>query len=482
MSIKVKKNEDLRGKIKVSLPITDYNLGYKHHLNITDEEILEFMGKKVFFGEEAPKAVVSKKRQEQTTWTREQLIEHSRIDLMPLVPDEFEFIPREYWCDFKELLGSNLNNESHPVWQLSHRVIKDNYIKHSDTMLLQACGNYKPYIDNPIYQYTLKKYREGYFDLFVSSWELVPIDFSPFFPWRFYDWSHAKETPFMTDCCITHEVRNIADFVSHFGYKRIIIFAPGGSDYFYNELYKRLKKIYDGSQVELLFILNEEVFKQTCIDYPHMTEGQVSWMFKARYNNVPRGREYLEKLINYDPNRVISPENWNYGIENKELIQWLRGDKERNWMPKEYLKEHPNIGLAAPIIETEDTHDWIIPPYTKNEDGDLVEDTECCDDQFDPRAESLVKYPDKDKVNKKGRGGRKHSHLMDYYLDSVVDVEYRGFKLKEIVKLLKGLGSDYSDSYMAKYITSATENYEKDKNFKLNKSYFYLKDGLYYFK
>ena len=62
MSIKVKKNEDLRGKIKVSLPITDYNLGYKHHLNITDEEILEFMGQKVFFGTEAPKQIKSKKR------------------------------------------------------------------------------------------------------------------------------------------------------------------------------------------------------------------------------------------------------------------------------------------------------------------------------------------------------------------------------------------------------------------------------------
>ena len=334
MSINVKLKDDLRKYIKVSLPLTDENLGYEHHLNISDDEIYYMMGKKVFFGAEAPKLIKSKKRQEQVNWTKEQIIEHSKTDLMPLVPDDKEFIPRDYWCKLEDLYDSNLNNESHPIGQLSHRVIKDNYIKHSDTLLLQACGNYKPYIDNPIYQYTLKKYREGYFDLFISSWELVPIDFSPFFPWRYYDWSHSKETPFMTDCCISHEFRNICDFVEYFDYKRIIIFAPGGEDHFYVELNRRLQHHFKNSEVKVEMVWDDDTIKKFK-DSMECTDGQCNWALKVRYNNLKPGRDRLEKLINYDPNRVVDPKDWNYGIADKELIQYLRGTKEDGWKPKQ---------------------------------------------------------------------------------------------------------------------------------------------------
>lgn len=332
MSIQVKEKDDISKYVKVSLPLTDENLGYQHHLDISDDEIYYFMGKKVCLGEEAPKNITSKARQEQAKFTKEQMIEYAKTHLMPLVPDDKEFIPRDYWCSFKELLGSNINNESHPVWQLSHRVIKDNYVKHSDTLLLQACGNYKPYIDNAIYQYTLRKYREGYFDLFVSSWELTPIDFSPFFPWRYYDWSHAKETPFMTDCCITHEFRNICDFVEYFNYKRIIIFAPGGNDHFYVELNRRLQNHFEKSKVTVEMVWDDSTIKKFKEEMDgRCTDGQCNWALKVRYNNLRPGRERLEDLIGYDPNRKVDPKDWNYGIKDIDLIKYLRGNKEESW-------------------------------------------------------------------------------------------------------------------------------------------------------
>lgn len=328
----VKKKDDLREKIKISLPLTDENLGYKHHLDIKDDDLYYIMAKKVCLGAEAPKPIESKARKEQASYNKEQLIEYAKNHLMPLIPDEDEFIPRDYWCPIEDLYGSNLNNESHPIWQLSHRIIKDNFVKHSDTMLLQACGNYKPYIDNAIYQYTLKKYREGYFDMFVTSWEVVPIDFSPFFPWRYYDWNHAKETPFMTDCCINHEFRNIIDLVEYFGYKKIIIFAPGGEDHFYVELNRRLQNNYRNSDITVEMVWDDasvKEFKNMMKD--RCTDGQCKAVLKLRYNNLKPGRDRLEKLINYDPNRKVDPKDWWYGIENKELIQKLRRGKEEAW-------------------------------------------------------------------------------------------------------------------------------------------------------
>jgi hypothetical protein len=326
MSLKLKPEEDISKELHISLPMADYNLGYKHNLNITDEDIYYFMGRKNSLGEEAKKQINSKAKAKRANFNKEQLIEWSKNNLMPLVPDSKEFIPRKYWCSFDELLGSNLNNESHPVWQLSHRIIKDNFVKHSDTMLLQACGNFKPYIDSIIYQNNLKLYREGYFDLFVSSWELVPIDFSCFFPWRFYDWNHAKETSFMTDVCITHEFRNICDFVEYFNYKRLIIYAPGGDDYFYNELNRRLQNHFENSKVEVIMIWDEETIqklKDQGVNHPGI--------IKSRYHMLRPGRDKLEKLIGYAPEKSLKEENWWYGIEDKDLIKWLRRGKERKW-------------------------------------------------------------------------------------------------------------------------------------------------------
>lgn len=345
MSINVKESDDLRKFIKVSLPLTDENLGYKHHLNISDDDIYYLMGKKCAQGAEAPLNMKkSKVRASRVNWGREELIKYAKESLMPLVPDDKEFIPRDYWCDFKELFGANLNNESHPLWQLSHRIIKDNFVKNSDIMFIQACGNFKPYIDNMVYQYALKKYREGWFDLFISSWECLPIDFSPFYPWRYYDWSHAKETPFMTDCCISHEFRNIVDFVEYFKYKKIIIFSPGGDDFFYNELFKRLYNNYKNTDVKVVFIWDKE-----CIERQKELGCSAKGILKVRYNNLRAGRDKIEKEINYDPSKIIPPEDWSYGIEDKELIKDLRGKKELKWAPKlnkrKYTKKSKNISI-----------------------------------------------------------------------------------------------------------------------------------------
>jgi hypothetical protein len=331
MSLKVKSKFDISKDIKVKLPLTIENLGYKiPETPISDEDIYYFIGKKALQGIEAiPGSHTSKIKIEAKNYSKEQIIEYAKTKMMPLVPDDKEFIPRKYWCDFKELLGSNLNNESHPLWSLSHQIIKDNYIKHSDTMLLQACGNYKPYIDNQVYQGTLKLYREGYFDLFISSWELTPIDFSPFFPWRYYDWSHSKETPFMTRVCIDHEFRNVYDFVEYFKYKRIIIFAPGGDDYFYNELFRRLKNNYNNSPVTVEMIWDKDTINKFISDGYH-----AKGILKARYYILPQGTNKLKKLINYNPKHLTDPNDWNYGIEDKELIKYLRRNKDLNWINK----------------------------------------------------------------------------------------------------------------------------------------------------
>ena len=333
MSLEVNKEEDLRNDgVKISLPLTKANLGYIPFEGLTDEDIYWFLGKKAAQGLEAPQTkMLARSKTKELNWKldKEGLIEYGKNKIMPLVPDEEEFIPRKYWCDLRELLGSNLNNESHPLWSLSHQILKDNFVKNSDTMLIQACGNYKPYIDNPVYRYALRLQRYGYCDFFITSWELTPVDFSPFFPYRYYDWNHAKETPFMTKVCVDHEFRNIIDIVEYFGYKKIILYSPPIGDDFYTQLNAKLSNFFKNTNVEYYFIWDEETTQKAKDDY-----GITRWaILKARYCQLKPGRDKLNSLLGYN-GEVIDSKDWKYGIKNKDLIKSLRGNKDLAMEPK----------------------------------------------------------------------------------------------------------------------------------------------------
>ena len=76
MNLKVKNKLDISKDIKVSLPLTIENLGYKPpETPISDEEIYYFIGKKALQGIEAlPGSHVSKFKKEALTFNRDKII------------------------------------------------------------------------------------------------------------------------------------------------------------------------------------------------------------------------------------------------------------------------------------------------------------------------------------------------------------------------------------------------------------------------
>lgn len=394
-------------------------------------------------------SLISKVSKERVNWSDQQFISWAKEKLTPLVPEEEEFIPREYWCPFEELSGVNLNNQSHPIWQLSHRIIKDNYIKNSDTIVIQSCANKKPYIDARHYKYPLKLYREGYFDLFVCSWELVPIDFSPFYPYRWYDWNHQDETPFMTDCCISHCFRNICDFIEYFGYKKVIFFTPiTEEEGFYDKLFKRVKNFFRNSEVEVLTVTDESSF-QKVKDYYGISHPGI---IKSRWYNFNPIKEKLASLVGYDENKKVDPKDYIYGHKNKELIKYLERDKTSTYIPP--TKEDKVTEEVKEIVKEE------VP-------------------KIKPKVKEI-----ESKITKPKKSTNKYSFsLVDYLYENLPNIleKNKGYKRRDLIKLVKSKlpADEYSEVYLTKNIDSMTINYPKKKEL-VRKDKLIIKDDLIY--
>ncbi len=449
-------------KIKISLPLVEEDLNYEHNLDITDDELYHFVAKQTWFGNDMAVNINSKIKRERLTWSKEKLIEEAKKTLPPLVPDEEEFIPREYWCALDELIGVKLTNLYHPVWQLFSNAIKDNFVKNSDTMVIQPCTNRKPYLTTTNYKWCLKKHREGYFDLWVGAC-LVPIDFSPFYPYRYYDWNHQNETPCMRDVIVSHYTRDICDYVEYFGYKRVIFFNPIEKEGLYTDLIKRIKNIFEGSKVEIIAI-HDENSVQEIKDYYGISHPGI---IKTRYYTFMPGKRRLEKLIGYDENRKVDPKDYKYGHKNKELIKYLERDKTSTYTPptkedkiteevKEIVKEE--VSKIKPKIKEIDNSYYKgvymppIPPFTN----------------LKPSKKSTNKYS---------------FSLVNYLYENLSNIleKGKGYKRRDLIKLVKSKlpADEYTDVYLTKNINSMTINYPKKKEL-VRENKLIIKDDLIY--
>lgn len=309
--MEVKNEENIKNELHLSLDITKDNLGYNFRTPVyTDDEIYTKLGVKKCKGPEAKGKAKSEEAKKRLNYTDEQCRDWAKENLRPLPPDELEFIPRKYWCELSEFQGADLNNMAHPVYDIYHQAIKDNFKKRSDIMVIQGCADSKPYIDAVNFNFCKRLYRQGFYDFYVSSWNIVPIDFSVFFPTRYYNWNHALETPQMTNQFIQSEVNRIVDIFFHFDYKKLIMFTPGDRDGFYPELYRRLNKIL-GDRV--IFIWDDECNEE-------MKKIGDFGVLKSHYYSMAPMRDKLKKLVGYDESKILSEDKYFYGFdENTEL-------------------------------------------------------------------------------------------------------------------------------------------------------------------
>ena len=272
-------------EIKTQLDIHQYNLGYIPDPP-TDDEIYLYWGLK----EKGVRAkVVNSKSKDY--WdkikTKQDYIEYAKKNCDPILPDDQEFIPRKYWAPIDDLIGEDLGVLYHPVWGLTRNYIFENFIPHSDTLVIQDCANKKPYLTNANYDITKKLMLGGFCDVAVCSIETIPLPFTIYYPNRMYDWAHTNEDSFMTESLKDFNVDRIIHFIFKFGYKKIIFMSrPYTADGDEEPRITEIKQMLKSTGIEVLNIYDQDYTKE-CLK---VAKG--FGILKVRYARFARNKLY----------------------------------------------------------------------------------------------------------------------------------------------------------------------------------------------
>lgn len=274
-------------KIKTQYDFHKYNLGYTPDPP-TDEEIYLYWGmKERGIRGKVLTSIAKKKWWAEQNFTEQDYIDYAKKHCDPILPDEEEFIPRKYWAPIDQLIGEDLGVLYHPVWGLTRMTIFENFIPHSDTLVIQDCSNKKPYLTNANYEVVKKLMYGGYCDAAVCSCEVTPLPLTIYYPHRMYDWAHTKESSFIENALNDFNVDRILNLVAKFKYKRIIFLTrPFNANGDEHPRVTRIKEAYEGSDIEVINIFDEQLTKES------LAITKKFGMLKMRYCRFARDKLY----------------------------------------------------------------------------------------------------------------------------------------------------------------------------------------------
>lgn len=231
--------------------------------------------------------------------TKEECIQWAKLNLRPILPDEQEYIKRKDWLPLDTLVGETQEILDNNIWNKTQKYILENFHPTSKNLIVQRCASQKPYIDNIAYKFTKKCQNEGLCDLVVASLDIIPIDFTIYYPFRHYDWNDAYETPELTEYAINRKTKRIIKFIDAFNYNNILIFAPGFTgDTYYKIVTEKLKENY-GDSKKINFVMDEQTTK-SCIDRLKGLEG----LAKVRYTNMKPAHNRILELLNNNEDQI----------------------------------------------------------------------------------------------------------------------------------------------------------------------------------
>lgn len=264
---------------------------------ITDNDIWTYIAKKYIFGIEQKPCFKSKTVKQLESASLDEQIKYVKKRFRPLLPDKYEFIKRSDWLSFDELRGCNENFLFNPLWDEVNDYIYSNFKPCSSTLIVQQCSNQKPYIDNTNYKNkNLKLFEEGYCDLVVNSICLVPIEFTVFYPFRHYDWSHNEADTNITGKLLNININNIIKFIDTFKYTKVLLHGPYG--YEFNYIYSKLKEYYKDN-IEIILIIDKEM-------YDKLDNGKRSKaILSIRYSDFKLVKDKIKKELNYTENKPL---------------------------------------------------------------------------------------------------------------------------------------------------------------------------------
>ena len=329
--------------IHINMDYDDESIGYPVHNKITDDDLYAYWGRKATSGGREKQPLVSEARRKAAEEnTREAWIQYSKDQIAkkkwrPIPTSGFEVsIDREYLPPIESLQGEDLMLLGHPMWQIAREIINEQFKPNSDIMVVAACSNTKPYIDNPNYTSLRKRMEAGACDVFINSCELWPLNLSPYLHARIYDWSHLRETPFVQEALIHCNFHSIVLQQMRFGYKKIVVYAPCGNPFnpedissrFYPMLMDLLHKYYEGTDIDVEFVLDEETIKKSM-------KLAVSWgVLKQRHWVLRPCRSRFDDLINYKGlDRVVyeTDEELDKQAKEKQFNKKARVNSSSNW-------------------------------------------------------------------------------------------------------------------------------------------------------
>ena len=273
-------------KIKTQYDFHKYNLGYTPDPP-TDDEIYLYWGMKERGIRDKVLNLGKRKFWENCNFTEQDFINYAKEHCDPILPDEEEFIPRKYWAPIDELIGENLGVLYHPVWGLTRMTIYENFIPHSDTLLIQDCSNRKPYLHNANYDIAKKLMYGGFCDVAVCSCEVTPLPLTIYYPHRMYDWAHTKESSFIENALNEFNIDRILHLVAKFNYKRIIFLTrPYNENGDEHPRVTAIKNAYKNSDIEVINIYDEELTQK------QLKITKRFGMLKMRYCRFARDKLY----------------------------------------------------------------------------------------------------------------------------------------------------------------------------------------------
>lgn len=176
-----------------------------------------------------------------------------------MLDDNEEFIPRAYWNTF-ESTNNNFNvNLFNPIWRIANAYINENYISHSNILIIQDYSNITPYLTNSNYNITKRLHYAGLCDLVIDTLiELVPIDFSIYYPFRYWSYDINKESKFIIKDRLNLRYNNFVNFINRYKYTKIIHLTKPLENGEESETTQLLRKICEERNIEFVNIYDEE--------------------------------------------------------------------------------------------------------------------------------------------------------------------------------------------------------------------------------
>lgn len=263
---------------------------------ITDEELWEYFAVKNINGIEQEPVFRSKSVKALLNAPIEEKVKYVKKRFRPIIPSEYEFIPRDKWLPLEELIGCSSHILNHPIWETATQFIFDNFIPCSDTCIVQQCSGQKPYIDNHNYvDKTIPLFEAGIVDLFICSTCLIPIEFSIFYPFRYYDWAPSKANDYLTYKLADVKIMNIIRTVNRFNYKRVLLYGPFNDVWCY--ITEKLQTHYKGTDVEIIQVYDGEMY-ELIKSTPTRKGTQVpEGILSIRYSDYIAIRHKLQHLV-----------------------------------------------------------------------------------------------------------------------------------------------------------------------------------------